>query len=34
VITAWEQVGETALSGFSGMGFTEMLHYKEVEESL
>ena len=34
VITAWEQRGETALSGFAGMGFTEMLHFKEVEESL
>ncbi|MHB8896821.1 MAG: hypothetical protein ACYC99_16835 [Candidatus Geothermincolia bacterium] len=34
VITAWEQRGETALSGFAGMGFAELLHYKEVEELL
>lgn len=34
VVTAWEQLSETPLSGFAGLGFTEMLHYKEVEESL
>ena len=31
VIMAWEQRGETALTGFVGMGFTELLHYKNVE---
>jgi len=34
VVTAWEQRGQTAISGFAGMGYTELLHYKEVEESL
>jgi len=34
VVMAWEQRAETALTGFTGMGFTELLHYKEVEELL
>lgn len=34
VIMSWEQRGQTALSGFTGMGFTELLHYKEVEDLL
>ena len=33
VVTAWEQVSETPLSSFAGMGYSELLHYKEIEES-
>lgn len=31
VVTAWERRGEGEGSGFTGMGFTELLHFKEVE---
>jgi len=31
VVTAWEQSGEGEGSGFTGMGFTELLNFKEVE---
>jgi len=34
VIIGWEQKGATPISGFAGMGYTELLHYKEVEERL
>jgi hypothetical protein len=32
VIMAWEQRGESTGSAFAGMGYAEMLHYKEIEE--
>ena len=32
VIMAWEQRGESPQSAFAGMGYTELLHYKEIEE--
>lgn len=32
VVTAWEQVSGSRLSRFAGMGYSEMLHYKEVED--
>jgi len=32
VIMAWEQRGESTASAFAGMGYSEMLHYKEIEE--
>ena len=32
VIMAWEQRGQSSASAFAGMGYTELLHYKEIEE--
>lgn len=32
VVTAWEQATASPASSFTGMGYSEMLHYKEIEE--
>jgi len=34
VIMSWTQVGDTQTSGFSGLGYSELLHYRKVEDSL
>jgi hypothetical protein len=33
VIMAWEQESRGVLSGFSGLGYSELLHYKEIEDT-
>ena len=34
VISSWSRAGMTSRSGFSGLGYSELIHYHDVEESL
>jgi hypothetical protein len=34
VVTGWTRTSAAAGSGFSGLGYSELIHYREVEESL
>ena len=34
VIMSWSQSGMTSSTGFSGLGYSELIHYRDVEESL